>query len=146
MRTLGPGAAGGARRWSRGLTTRILGLVLALVIPGGCDSGPKAGDVVFNLTTPNQDDGAIQFRLTAAAPNTLDGVAAACAGCQVFSEVVSDTEIRGVLIGNVVPGEVLRVLVSDRKTTRTYVGLVVAAASRTYGLRGASGYALMPAN
>ena len=59
---------------------------------------------------------------------------------------MSDTEIRGVLLGNVVPGEALRVLVSDRKATQTYVGLVVAAASRTYGLRGASGYALMPAN
>jgi len=112
----------------------------------GCDSGPKAGEVVFNLTTPNQDDGAVQFRLTTAAPNTLDGVTAACAGCQVFTEVVSATEIRGVLIGNVVPGEALRVLVSDRKATQTYVGLVVATASRTYGLRGASGYALMPAN
>jgi len=121
-------------------------LGVALGFAGGCDSGPKAGEVVFDLTTPNADDGAIQFRLTAIAPNTLDGVTASCAGCQVFAESVSDTEIRGVLIGNVVPGEALRVLVSDRKASDAYSGHVMAVASRTYALGDTTGYSLAPAN
>jgi hypothetical protein len=123
-----------------------LGAALALAAVLGCDSGPKAGEVVFELTTPNQNDGAIQFRLTAAPPNTLEGVTAGCPGCQVFTEVVSAAEIRGVLIGDVVPGEALRVMVSDRKAEAAYAGQLVAAASRTYTLRNTSGYALMPAN
>jgi len=120
-------------------------VALAILGLGGCDSGPKAGEVVFDLTTPNQNDGAIQFRLTAVAPNTLDGVTAGCAGCQVFTEAVSETEIRGVLIGNVVPGEALRVLVSDRKARQAYTGQLVAVASRTYVLGTTIGYTLTPA-
>jgi hypothetical protein len=124
---------------------RWVAAALAILGLGGCDSGPKAGEVVFDLATPNQNDGAIQFRLTAVAPNTLDGVTAGCAGCQVFTEAVSETEIRGVLIGNVVPGEALRVLVSDRKARQAYTGQVVAVASRTYVLGTAIGYTLTPA-
>jgi hypothetical protein len=122
-----------------------LTVAVALAAIGGCDSGPKAGEVVLNLTTPNQNDGAIQFRLTAVAPNTLDGVTAACTGCQVFFEPVSETETRGVLVGDVVPGEALRVLVSDRSARQAYAGQVVAVASRTYVLGSTSGYALTPA-
>jgi hypothetical protein len=130
----------------RSKVLRPVALGVALVLAGGCDSGPKAGEVVFNLTTPNLNDGAIQFRLTAAAPNTLDGVTAGCAGCQVFTEAVSETEIRGVLIGNVAPGQALRVLVSDRKARDAYTGQVVAVASRTYALGSTTGYSLAPAN
>jgi len=126
-------------------TARTIVAAVALLALGGCDSGPKAGEIVFDLATPNQNDGAIQFRLTTAAPNTLDGVTAGCTGCQVFTEAVSETEIRGVLIGNVVPGEALRVLVSDRKARQVYVGQVVAVASRTYVLGTTIGYALTPA-
>jgi hypothetical protein len=130
------------RRAPRGRSARTLGLIAALLTLGGCDTGPKAGEIVFVLTTPNQDDGAIQFRLTATEPNTLDGVAAGCAGCQVYTEAVSDTEIRGVLIGSVAPGEALRVLVSDRKARDAYGAQVVAVASRTYALRPPAGYGL----
>jgi hypothetical protein len=137
------GSVQGALGWTVLLP---VALGVALVLAGGCDSGPKAGEVVFSLTTPNQNDGAIQFRLTAVAPNTLDGVTAGCAGCQVFIEAVSETEIRGVLIGNVVPGEALRVLVSDRDARDAYAGQVVAVASRTYALGGTTGYLLAPAN
>jgi hypothetical protein len=129
----------------RAARVRILGVIAALLMLGSCDSGPKAGEIVFVLTTPNQDDGALQFRLTAAEPNTLDGVAAGCAGCRVFTEVVSETEIRGVLTGDVVPGDALRVLVSDRKARQAYGGQVVAVASRTYLLRSTTGYGLAPA-
>jgi hypothetical protein len=130
----------------RAARVRILGVIGALLMVGSCDGGPKAGEIVFVLATPNQDDGALQFRVTAAEPNTLGGVAAGCAGCQVFTEVVSETEIRGVLIGDVVPGDALRVLVSDRKARQAYAGQVVAVASRTYALGSSSGYALTAAD
>ena len=141
------GVQGAEGRVQRGLHWRVLRLAalgVAAALAGGCDSGPKAGEVVFDLTTPNQDDGAVQFRLTTSAPNTLDGVTAACAGCQVFTETLSETEVRGVLVGDVVPGPALRVLVSDRKARLVYVGQVIAVASRTYGLRPASSYSLTP--
>jgi len=122
-------------------TAALLGM---LVVLGGCDSGPKAGDLVFDLTTPNQDDGAIQFRLTATAPASLVSLAAECAGCLVYAEAVSDTEIRGVLLGTVVPGPVLRVTVSDRGSPQSYVATVVAVSDRQYALRSSSGYSLAP--
>jgi hypothetical protein len=107
-----------------------------------CESGP--GELVFQLATPNQDDGAIQFTIRATEPATVSAVSAACTGCEVFSESVSDTEIRGVLIGTVVAGPALRVTVSDRGA-QGYSATVVAAASQSYALRNAGGYALTPA-
>jgi hypothetical protein len=81
--------------------------------------------------------------LRAIEPATLSGVTALCTGCEVFSHVVSDTEIRGVLVGDVVAGPALSVTVSDRGA-QGYSAIVVAAASRTYTLRDAGGYALTP--
>ena len=121
-----------------------LGLLLAVLAAGSCDSGPSAGDLVFDLTTPNQDDGAIQFRLTSVAPAAIADVAAECTGCQVFTRAVSDTEVRGVLLGTVVPGPALRVTVSDRKAAG-YAAAIVAVSDRQYGLRSAAGYTLAPA-
>lgn len=106
-----------------------------------CDGGPKAGEIVFSLATPNQDDGAIQFTVRAVAPATLVSVAAACAPCEVFTQAVDDAEIRGVLTGSVVAGPALRVTVSDRRA-EAYTAAVVAAAARSYQLRSTAGYAL----
>jgi hypothetical protein len=117
-----------------------LALVAGLLTCGG---DPPAGDVVFALATPNQDDGAVQFSVRAVEPNTVSAVTALCGGCQVYSQAVSDTEIRGVLVGDVVAGPVLSVTVSDRGAD-AYAASVVSAASRTYGLRGVAGYALNP--
>ena len=124
------------------LRTMVVGLALAAL--SGCDSGPKAGDIVFDLQTPNQDDGAIQFRLTSVAPASLAGVAAECPGCQVFIEVVNDAEIRGMLLGTVVPGPALRVTVSDRGKPQLYAATVVAVSNRQYAIRSTSGYVLTP--
>jgi len=119
-------------------------LVGLLVAAGSCDSGPKAGDIVFDLQTPNQDDGAVQFRITSTVPATMSAVAAECTGCQVFAEVVSETEIRGVLLGTVVPGPALRLTVSDRGTPLSYSATVVAVSDRQYAIRSTGGYLLKP--
>lgn len=120
---------------------RGIGFVV-LLFGAACDTGPEAGELVFALSTPNADDGAVQFTLTAVAPNTIDGVAAACAGCQVFVETVREAEVRGVLVGEIMAGAALRVTVSDRKSPDMYAASVVAVASRTFALQNAGAYSL----
>lgn len=121
----------------------LVGLVLGAAL--SCDGGPKAGDVVFDLTTPNTDDGAIRFVVTAVAPNEIVTVAAACAGCRVFTETIGPTEVRGVVLGEVAAGPVLRVTVSDRQA-RTYGATVQEASDRTYQPQVVTGYGLTLAN
>jgi hypothetical protein len=118
----------------------VLALVAGVLTCGG---EPPAGELAFSLTTPNQDDGAVQFTLRAVEPATLGAVTALCTGCQVYTQVVSDTEIRGVLVGDIVAGPALSVTVSDRGVD-AYAASVVSAASRTYTLRVVGGYALNP--
>ncbi len=119
---------------------RLLAVLLGLmVLAAACSSGPEPGDLTFELTTPNSDDGAIQFRLTATLPNTLTGVSA---GCTVFSEATSETEILGVVTGQIRAGRLVRVSVSDVQTPEAYRARVVAVASRDFGLRSAPRYRL----
>lgn len=114
--------------------------VMALLSCG--DGGPQAGSLTLQLSTPNNDDGAIQFRLTATAPNILNGVSVLCSGCKLFVERVSDTEILGIVTGDVSAGDLLSVSVSDIKTPLLYSGSVTSVAARDYSLRSASGYLL----
>ncbi len=120
---------------------QFLAVFLGLVV-AACSSGPEPGDLTFELTTPNTDDGAVQFRLTSTLPNTLTGVSASCADCNVFSEATSDTEILGVITGEVRAGRLVRVSVSDVQTPEAYTATVVAVASRDFGLRSAAQYRL----
>ena len=125
---------------------RPLRLLVVLTLAAGaltCGGDPPGGEVVFDLATPNQDDGAVQFTARAVEPATLSAVTALCTGCQVYSQVVSDTEIRGVLVGDIVAGPALSVTVSDRGVD-AYAASVVSAASRTYTVRAVGGYALNP--
>jgi hypothetical protein len=115
--------------------------MLGALVTGSCDSGPAAGDIVFDLTTPNRDDGAVQFTLTAVAPDSIVAVAADCVGCRVFTQAVDGVEVRGVLLGTVVAGPALRVTVSDRRSAG-YAATVVAVSDRDYVLRPTVGYAL----
>jgi hypothetical protein len=115
---------------------------MLLAAVAGCGvSGP--GDLTFELTTPNQDDGAIQFTLRAPEAQTLGAVTAACAECEVFVEAVSAAEVRGVVVGPVGAGPLLLVGVSDRGAD-DYTATIQAAASRTYQLRDVSQYTLRP--
>lgn len=115
-------------------------VIVAAAVVGSCD-GPSAGDIVFELTTPNQNDGAIQFTITSVAPAAIVDVAAECTGCQVFTVPVSETEVRGVLLGTVVAGPALRVTVSDRKDVG-YAATVLAVSDRQSNLRSVVGYTL----
>ncbi len=118
-------------------------LVVALVSCG--DQGPEAGSLIMSLSTPNSDDGAVQFRLTAAEPNVINSVAVICSGCQLFQERVSDTEILGIVTGSIAAGNLLDLSVSDVNTPVLYSGSVTSVAGRDYSLRSANGYLLAPA-
>ncbi len=120
---------------------RVAVVALALGAAVACDSGPQAGEITLDLVTPNQNDGAIQFTVMSGANEILAAVAAACAGCQVYSQTVSETEIRGVVVGTIGAGALLRVTVSDVKA-KMYEGAVVAVAASDYSLRAASAYSL----
>ncbi len=111
----------------------VCSALVALAL-AGC-GGPEAGELVIDLTTPNNDDGAIQFTITATPGKEVASVTAACTGCQVFTRSVSVTELRGIITGPITRGSVLRVTVSDIGKPEAYTARVLQVASRSYDLR-----------
>jgi hydroxyethylthiazole kinase-like sugar kinase family protein len=103
---------------------------------------PVAGELTVNLTTPNNDDGALLVRVTGSGANTISGGSAACAGCKLFFAQVSDTEFRAVITGTINAGAVARVAVSDVNNPASYSAQILDAASRTYVRRATTGYSL----
>ncbi|KPJ88149.1 MAG: hypothetical protein AMS18_13695 [Gemmatimonas sp. SG8_17] len=90
-----------------GMVTALSGVLLS------CDSGPHAGELAFELVSPVGDDRAIMFEVTALEPFTVEGLTAACTGCQGFWHKPSDTRLKGILIGPLGSGPIGRVSVSD---------------------------------
>ncbi len=108
----------------------------------GCLDGPTAGEVSLVLQTPNQDDGAIAFSITAPAPNEVTGVTATCDSCDAFVARVSATELRAIITGNLAAGQVARVGVLDGSPNQAYRVTVLEISSRTFTIRSDSGYTL----
>ena len=121
---------------------RALLVPLAVAIVAGCDSGPQAGDLTVQLVSPVEDLGALSFSITATEPTMIDTVTAACAGCTVFTTRISGSEMRGVVTGEIGPGAVLRVSVSDTKVPEAYVGQVLEASAPDYELVSITGMEL----
>jgi len=121
---------------------RALLIPLAVVLAAGCDSGPQAGDLTMQLVSPVEDLGALSFSITATEPTMIDTVTAACAGCTVFTTRISGSEMRGVVTGDIGPGAVLRVSVSDTKVPEAYVGQVLEASAPDYELVAITGMEL----
>ncbi|MBI4499538.1 MAG: hypothetical protein HY700_00090 [Gemmatimonadetes bacterium] len=121
--------------------TAIAALAL-LSLAASCkkDNGPVAGNLAADLLTPNSDDGAIQFTATATVPNTITGLSSACAGCKLFIVKVSDTQYKGVVTGNIAAGTLFQLGVSDTKLPTSYSVKIDNASSRTFVVRGSSGY------
>jgi hypothetical protein len=96
--------------------------LLAVVFAAGlsCDGGPTAGELDIHFSSPTNDDSAIRFVVTAKSPEVLEEVSAACAGCQVFTRKVSDSEIRVILLGSLATGTVARVMVSNSRAVDSY--------------------------
>jgi hypothetical protein len=121
---------------------RALLIPVAVALVAGCDSGPQAGDLTMHLVSPVEDLGALSFRITAAEPTTIDTVTAACAGCSVFATRISASEMRGVVTGDVGPGAVLRISVTDTKVPQAYLGQVLEASAPDYELVSSTGMQL----
>lgn len=90
--------------------------------------GPTAGELTGQLETSHTNTGAIAFAVQAAEPETVADVSAACAGCEVFSRVVSEREVRGVVVGEFGSGPLFRVTVSDVDEPTLYSARVLEAA------------------
>ena len=131
------------------MNKRTIGLATIAILFGlSCgDSGPGdptpvAGNLTFSLTTPNADDGAVLITMTATGGNTITAIAAACSGCLLFSEIVSATQVKGVVTGTLSAGPLVRITVSDANTPSAYSGQINQVASTTFEVRSTSGYAL----
>ena len=119
----------------------LAALTLGLALLGqSCKEGPKAGEFSVDLTTPNSDDGAIQFTAVAAASLSITGATASCAGCKVFIVKVNASQYKGVVTGTIGAGTIFRLGVSDTKKPSNYSVVINAVSSRTFVLRTASGY------
>ena len=121
---------------------RALLIPLAVAMAAGCDSGPQAGDLTMQLVSPVEDLGALSFTITAAEPTMIDTVTAACAGCSAFTTRINEREVRGVVTGDIGPGAVLRISVSDTKVREAYVGQVSEASAPDYELVSITGMEL----
>ncbi|HEY2824811.1 MAG TPA: hypothetical protein VGI83_04630 [Gemmatimonadales bacterium] len=113
----------------------VLGAAVLALALSTCDGGPTAGELAFDLTTPNTNDGAVQFVATATLPDSIIGVTAACTGCQVFLARVSASNVRGVITGDIGAGALLRLNVTEVGKPELYAVTVVAAASRTFAIQ-----------
>ena len=124
---------------------RIGGFAIAtaiLAVLASCDSGPKAGDVTASMATSHQELGSVMFRVTAVAPNTIEGLTAACTGCKAFMSRVSDNEVRGIVTGPFGAGPLVHVSVSDRGVPEAYSVQLLEMARTDYGLTALSGSSL----
>jgi hypothetical protein len=110
----------------------------------GCLEGPVAGEVTLKLVTPYADDGAVSFSVQVAAPNELTGASPACDSCEVFFVKVSPTELRGIVVGNLGNGPIVRVGVTDAGPSQVYRIELLEAASGTFAARQTTGYDLAP--
>ncbi len=125
------------------MKTRI-GALLALTatLAVACDSGPTAGNLTVDITTPIPNLGAVSFVVTSVEPATIDTVTAACSSCEVFTTRVSTTEVRGVVTGTVVAGPLLTIAVPDTKQLAAYSAQLLEASEPDYELSSVTGMAL----
>jgi hypothetical protein len=123
-------------RWTRiWVSLALLGVCLAC---GGGSTGPKAGTATVSLVTPNSDDGAVLLSLTGPG---LANPQSANSTYRVYWRVVSASEVRTIVVGDLAAGAVLTVDVDDVGKIGQYVGTVVEAASRGDAVRGSlTGY------
>ncbi len=122
------------------MSIRKAAIVLALAL-NSCD-GPNAGELLFDLSTPNDDDGAIHFTIIAIPGYEILDLEAVCAGCQVFARPIDERTTLGIVTGQIAGGALLRAVVSNPGRPAAYLTTVVEVSSRTYELRSTEGYRL----
>lgn len=117
---------------------RRLGVTAAaLAVALGCD-GPTVGDLTYNLAMPYSRLGAVAFSAIATEPETVVDASAACTGCQAYTFRVSDRELRAIVVGDIGPGPLVHVTVSNVGKREAYVAVVLEAAGTDLNLVRAS--------
>jgi hypothetical protein len=119
-------------RWTR-LGVTLVVLAAGVACGGGESTGPKAGTATVSLVTPNADDGVVLLTLTGSG---LANVQSASSSYKVYWRVVSPSEVRAIVVGNLASGAVLTASMDDVGKIGQYAGTVAEAASRNDVVRG----------
>ncbi len=119
----------------------LLALTLLGLVAPACD-GPRAGEVSIDLITPNNNDGAILFKVKTPSSKDLGELTAACSGCQAFSFRVSENELYGVITGSLTSGPLARLAVSDVGVRSAYVVTIQEISGLDHRIRSDVGYEL----
>lgn len=127
---------------SRRARLALFALMLGVGAGAGACDGPDPRELFFDLATPNSDDGAVHFAITATPGYGVMDLEAACVGCRIFTRTVDERQTLGIVTGPIVAGEFLRVVVSDGGRPIAVTVTIVQVASRTYELRALSGYSV----
>ena len=117
-----------------------LGVAL-LIACGGDSTGPVAGTLKINFTTPNSgQDAAVLLLLTAPA---VPGSAAGATGLQLWGAPITTTTVKLVVTGTLSTGTIATLQVNDVKQVSQYsvsVQSVAAGSAGGFVLRSLSGY------
>ena len=123
----------------------MLGACVAVLVAGGLACGestepPRDGTATISLTTPQTDDGAVAVTLTGPG---ISNLTPANSSYRVFWRLVSQDELRAIVVGNVAAGPLFSVRVADVGNLSRYAGSVTQLATRADALRDdRSGYAV----
>jgi len=124
----------------RGFMAAIAIVALAGLADCKGDASPTPGTVTVSFHTPTTDDGAVLFMLTG--PGVREAQAASST-YKVYWRVVSATEVRFLVVGNLTSGVVATVTIDDLSKVGQYAGSLLEVASRTDAVRSSvSGYSI----
>jgi hypothetical protein len=120
------------------VTVSIAAVALTCKDSTSGDSGPVAGWVAIDMTTPNGDDGGIMFLVAGGA---VDSVRSSYPN--VLSRAESATSMRIVVAGNLTAGKIADIWVPDARNVSEYSATPVETAARgTFAQRATTGYSL----
>lgn len=120
----------------KGIRWTALGLSLVLLAAGtSCGNNsiaPTEQNLTVSLVTPNGNDGAVLVALFGPAPGDIQ---TANAAYHVYSLTASPTEVRVLVVGDLVAGPLITLRVDDVSKIGDYHGTVVEVASRSDEIR-----------
>ena len=120
-------------------------MVTAVSLVTGCSDPPttidaRQGTLTLRLTTPNLDDGAIEFSVTGP---PINSAVAVTASLRLFTRRVDDSTMVGVVVGDVANGALVTLQVPDVGAAAAYRARAIEVADRQDVLRESlTGYAL----
>jgi hypothetical protein len=117
--------------------------VIALAGLANCKveaSPPTPGTVTVSFQSPNTDDGAVLLTLTGPG---IQGVQPASSNYKAYWRVVSATEARLLVVGNITNGVVATLTIDDLSKVKEYAGTLIEVASRSDAVRASvAGYSI----